>query len=201
MMQNSAVDTILHALAQRPHAYLIAIAGVPGSGKTTLCKALHQQMPGSIIVPADGYHIPKAQLDEEGLRRRGLPRTFDKAACRRDLVQLKTNREGKFPAFEHEEQDPRYNAIDVTRDHQPVIVEGLYLLMRDWQLEPLFDLKVFLDCPLDVCVDRVAARHLACGLCETPGQARARAEGNDRLNSLTILADGCRERADLVIPC
>ena len=190
---------ILAALAQRPNAYLLAVAGIPGSGKSTVSEALCAQIPGAVVLPMDGYHIPRAQLDEEGLRRRGARHTFDHVQFRSDLLRLLETREGHFPAFDHAEKDPRPNAIWITRSTSLVIVEGLYLLMRDWKLEALFDLKVFLDCDLETALDRVAARHLACGLAQTVEQARTRVEKNDRLNALDILNDGCRERADLVV--
>lgn len=193
------VDRILAALKHRPDAYLVAIAGIPGSGKSTVSQGLCRKIPAAVVVPMDGYHIPKAQLDAEGLRRRGARHTFDSRQFRADLLQLKQSHEGSFPAFDHAEQDPRPDAIRVARDAKLVLVEGLYLLMRDWQLESVFDLKIFIDVDLETALDRVAARHLACGLVQTMEQARERAEQNDRLNALEILADGCRERADLVI--
>jgi pantothenate kinase len=148
----------------------------------------------------DGYHLPRRMLDAEGLRRRGAPHTFDPARLRADLLHLKATGAGAFPAFDHAEGDPREAAIEVPAGAGPVFVEGLYLLLRDWRLEDLFDLRVFLDCPLDLAMLRVAARHLACGLAADEAAATARAENNDRLNAALILADGCRERADLVIP-
>ena len=71
--------------------------------------------------------------------------------------------------------------------------------MRDWHLENLFDLRVFLDCDLDEATDRLTLRHVATGISQNADEARHRALTNDRLNSLEILADGCRERADLVL--
>lgn len=73
------------------------------------------------------------------------------------------------------------------------------MLLRAWRLEELFDLRVFLACPLDLALRRVAARHLACDLAVDENAARERAENNDRLNAEIIVADACRERADLVI--
>jgi len=191
---------LLAAVRGRPDAYLVGIAGIPGSGKSTLCAAARELMPDVVVVPMDGYHLPRRLLDEEGLRRRGAPHTFDAAAFRADIELLRRTRAGVFPAFDHAEADPRPVAIHVTSAAPLVLVEGLYVLMRDWRLEPLFDLRVFLDCDPDVATERVAARHLAAGLAATPGLARARALANDRVNALAILADGCRQRADLVLP-
>lgn len=188
------------ALAARPGAYLVALAGIPGAGKTTFARGLLGALPGSAVIPMDGYHLPRAVLDEEGLRRRGAPHTFDPAALRADLAALREKRAGVFPEFDHAEKDPRAGAIRIGPETPLVIVEGLYLLLRDWQLAPLFDLTLFLDCDLETALDRVTARHLACGLADSPTAARDRAEQNDRLNALAILADGCRDRADLVLP-
>ena len=190
---------MLAALKERPGAYLVAIAGIPGAGKTTLSAQMRTRLPHSMVLPMDGYHLQRAMLDSEGLRRRGAQHTFDSDALRRDLERLRESRQGDFPAFDHAEKDPRPGAVRIGPDTEVVIVEGLYLLMRAWRLEPLFDLTVFLDCDIEIALDRVAARHLECGLVDTPEAGRHRVESNDRLNALVILADGCRERADLVL--
>lgn len=195
----SPLAVLGHALAQRPEARLIAIAGVPGSGKSTLSAALCDSMPGAVVVPMDGYHLPRHALDEEGLRRRGAVPTFDAAAFRQDLLQLRQTREGWFPAFDHAEQDPRPSAIRVTSAAPLVIVEGLYVLFSSWQTADLFDFTIFIDCDLETAMQRVAQRHLACGLCATAEAAKERVDSNDRLNAQAILADGCRERAHLIL--
>ena len=193
------VATVCRALELRPETRLLAIAGIPGSGKSTLSEALRLRLPGSVVIPMDGYHLPRRQLDDEGLRRRGAPFTFDPAAFHTDLVRLKETRAGVFPAFDHAEQDPRADAIRIGPGVSLVIVEGLYVLLKTWQTAPLFDFRIFVDCDVETALRRVAARHLACGLCATDEEAWVRVDGSDRLNAQTILADGCRERADLVI--
>ncbi len=194
----SAADAIEAAVRSRD-AKLVALAGLPGSGKSTIAAAVQARWPGAVVLPMDGYHLPRRLLDAEGMRRRGAPHTFDPDRLRADLRRLKTTGAGVFPAFAHAEGDPREAAIEVRAGAAPVFVEGLYLLLRAWRLEELFDFRVFLDCPLDEVLRRVAARHLACGLAPDAAAARTRAEGNDRLNAELILADACRARADLVI--
>lgn len=194
-----ALPTLLHALEKRPEARMIAIAGIPGSGKSTLSAELQASVPGSVVVPMDGYHLPRRILDEEEMQRRGAPYTFDPGSLRDDLRRLRQTRAGTFPAFDHAEQDPRPDAITVTLQTPLVIVEGLYLLFSDWQLACLFDFSVFIECDLDTAMERVARRHVRCGLCDTIEAGRQRANFNDRHNSLAILADRCRERAHLVL--
>jgi pantothenate kinase len=152
-----------------------------------------------MIVPMDGYHLPRSRLDAEGLRCRGALRTFDGDAFRADIESLRRHRSGSFPAFDHAEKDPRQAAVRVTPDVPLVIVEGIYVLMRAWSAESLFDLRVFLDCDLDEAVRRLTVRHVETGLASTLYEGRHRALTNDRLNAGLILADGCRERADIVL--
>jgi pantothenate kinase len=196
----TAARQLLAALCDRPDTYLVGIAGIPGCGKSTLCATVRTLLPDAVVVPMDGYHIPRRLLDEDGLRRRGAADTFDAAAFRTDIESLRRTRQGVFPAFDHAEADPRPAAVRVTPAVPLVLVEGLYVLMRDWRLEPFFDLTVFLDCDPDIATERLATRHLAAGLAATPDLARARAIAIDRVNALAILADACRERAHLVLP-
>ena len=161
--------------------------------------AVVERVPGAVVVPMDGYHLPRAVLSADQLKRRGAPDTFDPAALRADLARLRATRAGTVPGFDHAAQDPEAGAVVVPPDSPLVLVEGLYLLMRDWHLAGLFDFAVFLDCDPDAATDRVAARHLAAGLEATPAAARLRAETNDRRNARAILADGGRDRADLVL--
>lgn len=199
-MSDSIVDQFLHRLEQHPEIHLVGLAGVPGSGKTTFCREVLARRPEIVVVPMDGYHLPRTKLDAEGLRRRGALHTFDGEAFYRDMQSLRENHEGVFPSFDHAEKDPRPDAIRVTRDARIVIIEGIYVLMSSWRAEPLFDLRVLLDCDLDEAVDRLAIRHVQTGLSTTPRAGRHRAVTNDRVNAEGILADGCRERADLVLP-
>jgi pantothenate kinase len=198
-MSESIADRILHAIQKQRNVYMVGIAGVPGSGKTTLCRAIAALRPDAVIVPMDGYHLPRCRLDAEGMRRRGALDTFDADAFHTDMESLRRDRGGVFPGFDHAEKDPRPGVVRVTPDAPLVIVEGIYVLMRAFRSEDLFDLRVFLDCDLDEAVERLTIRHVATGLASTPEEARHRAVANDRVNAQAILADGCRERADLIV--
>lgn len=195
----SPAAQILAAIDARPGTYLVAIAGVPGSGKSTVCEQILAQRPAYGVVPMDGYHIPRCQLNDEGRRRRGAPHTFDDASFRRDLTRLRETRAGRFPRFDHAVKDPEPDAIIITPETPVVLVEGLYLLLRDWRLEPLFDLKVLLTCDAALAVERLWPRHLDAEIEPTPEAARHRAETSDAANAALILDDGCADRADLVI--
>ena len=199
MQAASLADALLAELKQRPGTSMVGIAGIPGSGKSTLANALAALVPGAVVVPMDGYHIPRSRLDAEGLRRRGAPHTFDAESFRADMAALRRTRGGMFPAFDHAAKDPQPGAIRVTPEAPLVIVEGLYVLMRDWRAESLFDLRVFLDCDPDEAIARLTSRHVESGVAATPEAARHRVQTSDQLNADAILADGCRERADVIV--
>ena len=75
---------------------LIAIAGIPGSGKTTLMLKLIDRI--NAIKPAtaaavsmDAYHLMNVQLDALDLRKvKGSPQTYDVTSYLHLLKQLKT---------------------------------------------------------------------------------------------------------------
>jgi pantothenate kinase len=185
---------------RRPAPWLVAIAGIPGAGKSTIAADVASCVPGAVVIPMDGYHLRRAVLSADQLKRRGAPDTFDHAALRVAVVRLRATGSGSFPTFDHAVKDPVENGVSVTDGTPLVIVEGLYLLLSDWRMTDLFDFTVFLDCKLEVAMDRIAARHLDCGLAATEDEARRRADTNDRRNALIILDDGCRARADFCVP-
>ena len=57
---------------------LLGIAGAPGAGKSTLAAAVAGAVPGSVVVPMDGFHLADVELRRRGLLdRKGAPETFD----------------------------------------------------------------------------------------------------------------------------
>jgi len=187
-------------LRGHPAARLVGIAGIPGAGKSTLAAALARLLPGSAVIPMDGYHFPLSSLDEEGRRRRGSPPTFDAVSFRRDLEGLKRTGSGVFPGWSHVRHDPEPGAIRIGPGTRPIFVEGLYVLFGSWGTRALFDLTIFVECDLESALRRVEDRLLECGYV-TGGRpaARQRVETNDRLNAEAILADGGRDRADFLV--
>ena len=72
------------------HRELIAIAGPPGSGKTTLAKTLSNRLAHCSYLSMDGFHLDNRILVQKGLReRKGAPETFDVNGFMHLLKRLK----------------------------------------------------------------------------------------------------------------
>ncbi|KAL4499765.1 hypothetical protein ABPG72_017305 [Tetrahymena utriculariae] len=169
--------------------FFIGIAGIPGGGKSTLTQKIVDQIGSNVcqIVPMDGYHLYLKELSAEQLARRGAPDTFNQIKFKNDLMRLKQEREGQFPSFDHVVKDPIENDIIITKNTRVIIVEGLYLLMKEWDLINLFDMKIFIQCNQDEADMRVANRHFQAGICSTIEAAILQAKNNDRVNANYIL--------------
>lgn len=174
---------------------IIAMAGLPGSGKSTVATQLAdavnvQTSPGTMVaLGMDGFHLTKAQLAQfadpvAALTRRGSPWTFDPQALGEHLHALRGGLGVSWPGFEHGVGDPVPNAVHIAPSTRLVLIEGLYLLHtgHGWNLADQFDECWFLDVPTDVAMDRLIARHMSANG-HSREVAEARLAVNDRLNA------------------
>lgn len=172
---------------------VVAIAGPPGAGKSTLAEALLPLFPegSAAIVPMDGFHLDNAILTARGLMaRKGAPETFDVGGLAATLKRIRAGDEDvAVPLFDRAADLARAGAAVVARDTRFVLVEGNYLLSDEepWQnLAPLFDFTVFLDVAQPVLEQRLVERWRLHG--HTPDEAVERAFSNDIPNARRVLA-------------
>lgn len=175
---------------------LIALAGLPGSGKSmvaaSLAKAVNAEAGAGVMMALgmDGFHFSKAELARfadpaQALKRRGAPWTFDADALAQRLLDLRQHGTSvTWPDFEHGVGDPVADAITVSPSTRIVLVEGLYLLHDDhgWQHAQLFDECWYLDVTMDIAMERLAQRHMAANT-QNREVAMQRLAVNDRLNA------------------
>ncbi|TPX54587.1 hypothetical protein PhCBS80983_g05869 [Powellomyces hirtus] len=186
---------------------IVAVGGIPGSGKSTLCAAVAAsinsalQTPTAIVVAMDGFHLTKAQLglsEQPALywARRGAHFTFNGHALLALVKQLAepyspTSPAITAPSFDHALGDPVPHDISVEPCHQVVLLEGLYVLVETlspWKdIRALCTVEHWVDVDLDVARERVAKRHLQAGLVKSLEEGRARWENNDFLNAQFVL--------------
>ena len=196
--------------------YLVAIAGVPGSGKTTIAQAMTEYLNTTLQVPTrllsmDGFHLPQRALDQlpnpsEAYIRRGAPWTFDVARFVGFIQQLRDWANTaplpdhsqisqtdlcviRAPTFDHAKKDPVEDGMTITPDTSIIIIEGNYVLLDEpgWcEISKMVDYRIFVDTDLQDARDRTAKRHIRAGIENTLERAYQRVDGNDYLNGILV---------------
>jgi len=183
---------------------LVAIAGPPGAGKSTLAdnvvKALKAKGESAEVLPMDGFHMDNAVLIEKGLlKRKGVPDSFDVRAFL-DIVRAvrAADQEVLVPVFDRSREIAIASARVVSPDHRFIVIEGNYLLFSQgkWaELEGMFDYSIMLAPPMEILEQRLWERWKGYDLDDEA--ARAKVYGNDLPNGRLILEN--RRPADVTI--
>ncbi|KAF2799081.1 P-loop containing nucleoside triphosphate hydrolase protein [Melanomma pulvis-pyrius CBS 109.77] len=194
---------------------MIAISGIPGSGKTTLAALVsnrlndlhaqhspgtHNGSPLAAFIPMDGYHLSRAQLDAmpdpvSAHSRRGAAFTFDgdsflslvKALRAPILPESSTL---YAPSFDHSLKDPVADDIAIQPCIRIVIFEGNYLSLdkSPWKdAAELMDELWFVDVDFEVARRRLVYRHVKAGIASDAEEAGKRADENDLVNGREIV--------------
>lgn len=181
---------------------MVAIAGPPGAGKSTLAERLREVLPenSAAVVPMDGFHFDDIVLNQRGLRqRKGAPDTFDYPGFAAMLKRLRAGEPDiAIPVFDRSIELSRAGAAIVGSDVKFILVEGNYLLLDEepWTgLADLFDFSIFIDMPRDALESRLMSRWLGHGKSEE--EARSWLASNDMPNVERVL--GRRRKADIEI--
>ncbi|RXG47332.1 hypothetical protein VDGE_30822 [Verticillium dahliae] len=138
---------------------LIALAGVPGSGKSTVATALLEDLNRHgirhvAVLPMDGFHYSRHVLSSFNdpalaFRRRGAPFTFDATGFLEIVKKLKLMPVTgcgehamiiRAPSFDHAEMDPVPNSISLSSEARLVIIEGNYTLLHEAPWDQIADL-------------------------------------------------------------
>lgn len=186
--------------------HLIALAGPPGAGKSTvsepLCRMLDAEGRRAAVVPMDGFHLDNAILGARGLlKRKGAPETFD-AEGFVHLVRRIAAADAPvvYPVFDRHRDIAIAGAAELASDVEFVLFEGNYLLLHvaPWnRLADLWTLSFWIDAPDAVIEKRLIDRWLTEGLdMET---ARAKVDGNDMPNLRMIRAGSGKADEDLYL--
>ena len=186
------VASILSA-PQQGQRRIVAIAGPPGSGKSTIAKALVPlaAQAGVIaqVVPMDGFHLDNSILLERNLIDvKGSPGTFDVRGFAELISRLGNEPEIIFPKFDRDKDLAIAGAGFVSEECDLVLVEGNYLLLDApfWRdLWKYWDFSVFLDVEPKLLQERLMQRWLDQGL--SLDQAKKRVNDNDLVNLKTVV--------------
>lgn len=204
---NARIDEIVGEVLNRAgnaRRFLIAIAGPPGAGKSTMADNVASALKGkgesASVLPMDGFHMDNAILIERGLlARKGIPETFDVRGFL-DIVRAvrPADQEVLVPVFDRSRELAIASARPIDPQDRFIIIEGNYLLFTQgkWaELDGIFDYTIMLAPPMEVLEERLWDRWRGYKLTEE--EASAKVYGNDLPNGRLILEN--RRPADITL--
>ena len=188
------LETIRDRLQGKTRPLLVAIAGPPATGKSTLAGRLASDLNAAdinaCVCPLDGFHMTNAQLDAAGLREaKGRIDTFDGAAFARAARRLKDGAPFWWPQYSRERHDPIPKGTRITGKEAVCIIEGNYVLAdaEPWRFAAdSFDLRIIMDAPDSVLRERLFARHIRSG--RSAGVATTKIDRTDIPNAREVRA-------------
>ena len=199
----STVEGLAAAISARKNndRFMVAVAGPPGSGKTTISGLLQAELEGRYklsaqVVPMDGFHLDDSILQQRGLLpRKGAPQTFDVDGLNNILMRLTSTPavDVLVPVFDRERELSRASAREISESVAVIIVEGNYLLLNimPWSsLRRYFDLSVMIQCTKSVLRRRLMNRWLDLDFSQQA--ARTKVEENDLPNAATVISQSVK---------
>lgn len=148
----------MSTLTQKPT--IIAIVGASASGKTLFAQTIYDELlpelgeHGISIIKEDAYYKDQSHmpLDERVKTNYDHPNAFEHSLLSRHLQQLTEGTPVESPVYCYK-QHTRTSETQKLSPSRIILVEGI-LLLSDPALRDCFDIKVYMDTPLDICLIR-----------------------------------------------
>jgi uridine kinase len=145
---------------------VIAIAGPSGSGKSlfaqTLCDEVQRDAPGLglVLIKEDAYyrdqaHLPLAEREKQNYDH---PDAIEQDLLARHLEALSRGEAVDSPLYDYSLHTRRSETLRI-EPASVIIVEGI-LLLTHTALRERFDIKFYMDTPLDICLLRRMERDI-----------------------------------------
>ena len=141
---------------------LVGIAGASASGKSLLAETLVEELQSEhlCVISEDSYYKDQTHLSMEERVRTNYdhPEAMDHDLMLKHMEMLKNGEGVEVPMYDYTE----HNRKTETRKIEParvVIIEGI-LLFTNPKIRETFDLRFFMDTPLDICLIRRMKRDI-----------------------------------------
>ena len=136
--------------------FMVGIAGVSCSGKTTVALELLRTNPKSALISFDDYIYSSKEIDYSKVSDWESPRLYKLGALKKDLVKLKKGETITYST--HSRKSSIENIIAKTAKSKPLIIVEGFLLFYDLGVREQLDLRIFLDLPEEEILRRRFAR-------------------------------------------
>ncbi|MFT2091811.1 uridine kinase [Paraglaciecola sp. 2405UD69-4] len=144
---------------------VIAISGASGSGKSlfteNLLKEFSEKGKSVQILREDHYyrsqdHLPMKEREQNNYDH---PKAFEHELLVQHLEALKNWDSVDYPSYCYKTHT-RLEKTERLKSAPVIIIEGI-MLLANAALQPMFDIKIFVDTPLDICLLRRMKRDIA----------------------------------------
>lgn len=141
---------------------VIGVTGGSGSGKTTVSKAIYENLRGQSIqiINQDTYYNDQADMTMEERKAVNYdhPLAFDTALLIEQLNALRHNQAVEMPVYDYKEYTRSQATVHV-EPQDVIILEGI-LILDDERLRDLMDIKVYVDADDDIRILRRIQRDM-----------------------------------------
>lgn len=147
-------------MTQQSKTTVIAIAGASASGKSLFAQTIYDELlpelgkDGISIIKEDAYYRDQSHLtiDERIQTNYDHPKAFEHELLKSHLMDLIDQKEIKSPVYCYKTHT-RTSETTTVVPTKIILVEGI-LLLSNPILRDCFDIKVYMDTPLDICLIR-----------------------------------------------
>ncbi|MGM9907506.1 uridine kinase [Limosilactobacillus sp.] len=142
---------------------IIGVTGGSGSGKTTVSKAIYNQLHGQAIqiITQDTYYNDQTSMTMEERKAVNYdhPLAFDTDLLIEQLTDLRNNKAIDMPVYDYTQYTRSSETVRV-EPQDVIILEGI-LILDDERLRDLMDIKVYVDTDDDIRIIRRIKRDMA----------------------------------------
>lgn len=179
---------------------LVGIAGASASGKSLLAETLVKEFPREhlCVISEDSYYRDQTHLSmsERVKTNYDHPESMDHDLLLKHLQMLKDGQSIEVPVYDYSE----HNRTRETRRIEPakvIIFEGILLFVNP-AIREAFDLRFYMDTPLDICFTRRLQRDI---LSRGRGMESVINQYMETVRPMFLqFIEPSRQHADLIIP-